>query len=118
MIKAGKENETFSTGAVRSSRDSDGNLKGRMDLLPWEAIRLVSIHCQEGAEHYGEHNVDKGIPQHSLVDSAIRHLAKYLSGWTDEDHLRAACWNCLWALQQTVTHPDLIDVPWEENNDN
>lgn len=119
MINPGKNNEAFSTGAVRSSTDADGNLKGRMDLLPWEAIRLVSIHCQEGALNpsYGEHNVDKGIPQHSLIDSALRHLAKYLSGWEDESHLTAAAWNVLWALQQTVTHPELIDVPWKEERD-
>lgn len=117
MIKQGKENETFSTGAVRSSRDADGNLKGRMDLLPWEAIMLVSKHCQEGAENYGEHNVDKGIPQHSLIDSAMRHLAKYMAGWEDESHLRAAAWNVLWALNQTITHPELIDVPWREEDE-
>lgn len=29
---------------------------------------------------------------------------------TDEqDHLRAACWNLLWALNQRVTHPELDD---------
>lgn len=115
MIREGKENITFETGAVRSSLDADGNLKGRMDLLPAEAVRLLSIHCQEGAMgHYGEHNVDLGIPQHSLIDSALRHLFKYLAGWTDEDHLRAAAWNVMWALNQTETHPELIDVPWKK----
>lgn len=119
MIKPGKDNQTFKTGAVRSFTDADGNLKGRMDLLPWEAIMLVSKHCQEGAMNpkYGEHNVDKGLPQSSFMDSAMRHGAKYLAGWEDEDHLVAMCWNALWALQQTVTHKELIDVPWRESND-
>lgn len=27
----------------------------------------------------------------------------------DEDHLRAACWNLLWALNQRETHPELDD---------
>ena len=27
----------------------------------------VSKHCEEGALKYGEHNVDKGIPLHSLL---------------------------------------------------
>ena len=27
----------------------------------------------------------------------------------DEDHLRAACWNLLWALNQRETHPVLDD---------
>nr|DAG27717.1 MAG TPA: cysteine-rich protein [Caudoviricetes sp.] len=83
--------------------------KGRMDLLPWYGIMEVSKHCEEGALKYGEHNVDKGIPLHSLLDSAARHLAKYMVGMDDEDHLRAACWNLLWALNQRETHPELDD---------
>ena len=51
-------------------------------------------------------------PLHSLLDSAARHLAKYIAGQADEDHLRAACWNLLWALEQRTTHPDLNDMPW------
>ena len=70
----------------------------------------VSKHCEEGAEKYGEHNVDKGIPLHSLCDSAARHLAKFIAGEIDEDHLRAACWNLLWALNQRKTHPELDDL--------
>lgn len=30
-------------------------------------------------------------------------------GMDDEDHLRAACWNLLWALNQRKTHPELDD---------
>lgn len=33
---------------------------------------------------------------------------------SDEDHLRAACWNLLWALEQRTTHPDLNDMPWSK----
>ena len=85
---------TFSTGAVRGYTKG----AGRFDLLPWNAIHDVARHCEEGALKYGERNVDKGIPQHSLVDSAFRHLKKYICGETDEPHLRAAAWNILWAL--------------------
>ena len=56
--------------------------------------------------------IDKGAPLHSLLDSGARHLAKVMSGYTDEDHLRAACWNLLWALQERTTHPELNDTPW------
>lgn len=97
----------FKTGAVRDL--SVG--KGRMDLLPWLAIIEVAKHCEKGAIKYGERNVDKGIPVHSFYDSAARHLAKHISGFTDEDHLVAACWNLLWALQQRFTHPELDDMP-------
>lgn len=84
--------------------------KGRMDLLPMSALIELSKHCEEGAEKYGEHNVDKGIPLHSLCDSAMRHLVKYMRGDQDENHLRAAAWNIMWALEQTVTHPEMIDL--------
>lgn len=106
MIKDSGNRTEFSTGAQRDIQHG----KGRMDLLPWYGIMEVSKHCEEGAEKYGEHNVDKGIPLHSLCDSAARHLAKFICGEIDEDHLRAACWNLLWALNQRKTHPELDDL--------
>lgn len=106
MIKDSGERTEFSTGAKRDIQRG----KGRMDLLPWYGIMEVSKHCEEGAEKYGEHNVDKGIPLHSLCDSAARHLAKFIAGEVDEDHLRAAAWNLLWALNQRTTHPELDDI--------
>ena len=106
-IKDSGERTEFSTGAVRDMHKG----KGRYDLLPWYAIDEVAKHCEEGALKYGERNVDKGIDQHSLIDSAFRHLRKYWCGEIDEPHLRAAAWNILWALQQETTHPELIDMP-------
>ena len=108
MIKDSGNRTEFSTGAVRDIQTG----KGRFDLLPWHAIHDVARHCEEGALKYGEHNVDKGIPQHSLVDSAFRHLKNYICGETDEPHLRAACWNLLWALEQETTHPEMQDLPY------
>ncbi len=107
MIKDSGERTEFSTGAVRDMHEG----KGRMDLLPLTAIIELSKHCEEGALKYGEHNIDKGIPQHSLCDSAMRHLAKYMRGDKDENHLRAACWNLMFALQQEVERQDLQDIP-------
>ena len=106
MIKDSGKRTEFKTGAKRDIQHG----KGRMDLLPWYGIIEVSKHCEEGADKYGEHNVDKGIPLHSLCDSAARHLAKFIAGETDEDHLRAAAWNLLWALNQRKTHPELDDL--------
>lgn len=74
MIKDSGERTRFDTGAVRDMHTG----KGRMDLLPWEALVEVSKHCEEGALKYGERNCEKGIPIHSLIDSAFRHLAKYM----------------------------------------
>lgn len=103
LIKDSGERTEFDNGFVRDMHDG----KGRMDLLPWPAIMQVSKHCEEGAKKYGEHNIDKGAPLYSLLDSGSRHLAKYMAGCTDEDHLTAACWNLLWALNQQFTHPEL-----------
>lgn len=110
VIKDSGDRTEFSTGAVRDMHTG----KGRMDLLPWAAIMEVSKHCENGAIKYGEHNVDKGIPTSSLCDSACRHLAKHIDGWTDEPHLVAAAWNLLWAIQMEIKHPELVNVPWKE----
>ena len=107
-IKDSGDRTEFPTGALRDMHEG----KGRMDLLPWNAIIRVSQHCEDGAKKYGEHNVDRGIPVHSLMDSGIRHAAKHLVGMDDEPHLVAACWNLLWALEMELTRPDMVDVPW------
>ena len=44
-IKDSGERTRFDTGAVRDMHTG----KGRMDLLPWEALVEVSKHCEEGA---------------------------------------------------------------------
>ena len=79
-IKDSGERTEFTTGAVRDMHAG----KGRFDLLPWHAIHEVAKHCEEGALKYGERNVDRGIPQHSFIDSATRHLVKYIHNETDE----------------------------------
>lgn len=102
-----KEDRHFSTGAVRDNADG----KGRYDLLPWGAIHALAQHCERGAKHYGERNIDKGIPQHSLMDSGLRHLAQYIQGDSENYHLVAAAWNIMWALEQEIKRPFLIDLP-------
>lgn len=109
-IKDSGERTTFSTGAVRDMHEG----KGRMDLLPWAAIIEVSKHCENGAKKYGEHNVNRGIPTHSLLDSAMRHAAKYFDGQNDEDHLLAAAWNLLWAVEMRCKNPECVDTPWSK----
>ena len=114
MIKDSGQRTQFSTGACRDMHEG----KGRMDLLPWAAIMEVSKHCEAGAKKYGEHNVDRGIPTSSLRDSALRHLAKYLEGWTDEPHLLAAAWNLLWAVEMEINHPEVVNTPWRPEDEN
>ena len=112
MIKDSGERTIYENGFQRDMHEG----KGRMDLLPWAGILELSKHCEEGAKKYGEHNVDKGCPQHSLIDSACRHLAKYLLGMDDENHLRAAAWNIMWALDQSVRRPEMQDLPVRKAN--
>ena len=97
----------FTTGAVRDSAIG----KGRYDLLPFAAIHALAQHCERGALHYGERNVDKGIPQHSLIDSGIRHLGQYIQGDPEPYHLVAALWNIAWACEQELKRPEMIDLP-------
>ena len=69
----------------------------------------VSVHFEEGAKKYGEHNWQKGIPVQSYIDSAVRHYLKHLRGDNDENHLRAFIWNilcCIW----TVKHKEELGV--------
>lgn len=66
------------------------------------ALLELSIHFEEGAKKYGEYNWQKGIPQKSYIDSAIRHLLKWSRGDNDERHDRAFLWNivCLiWTIE-------------------
>ena len=113
MIKDSGERTVYENGFQRDIHQG----KGWMDLLPWRAIIELSKHCEEGALKYGERNIDKGCPQHSFLDSAFRHLAKYMIGETDEDHLRAALWNIAWAVEQEVSRPDMQDIPARREND-
>lgn len=103
---SGKRTE-FKTGAVRDIHQG----KGRYDLLPWEAIHELAKHCEEGAIKYGERNCEKGIPIHSLIDSAFRHLSCYMRGMKDEPHLRAAMWNIAFAVYMEQKHPEMQDIP-------
>ena len=104
----------YQTGAVR---DTGG--KGRMDLLPWSALLRVSRHMEDaikpdpetGKPHYPERNWEKGLPIHTMIDSAFRHLAKYTEGWDDEDHLCAATTNLLMAMWTEEHLPQMQDIP-------
>lgn len=110
----------YQTGAVR---DTGG--KGRMDLLPWCALIRVSRHMEDaikpdpetGKPHYPERNWEKGLPIHTMIDSAFRHLAKYTEGWNDEDHLCAAATNLLMAMWMEEHRPDQQDIPFRRLSD-
>lgn len=66
----------------------------------------VSKHFEEGALKYGENNWQKGIPESSYIDSAVRHYLKWLRGDNDEQHDRAFIWNimCLIWTHEHITN--------------
>jgi hypothetical protein len=107
MIQDSGERRAFQSGAVRDMAEG----KGRCDLLPACAVPRLARHFEAGAKKYSERNWEKGIPIHSFVDSALRHLLKYLDGKTDEDHLCAAAWNCMCAMWTEEKYPELQDIP-------
>jgi len=95
VIKDSGQRHKFQSGAVRDMQEG----KGRCDLLPPTAILRVARHFEEGAKKYGDRNWEKGIPINSFIDSALRHILKFMAGRDDEDHLCAAAWNLLCAME-------------------
>lgn len=93
-VKDSGDRREFDSGAVRDMAEG----KGRCDLLPAAALLRLSKLFEAGARKYGERNWEKGIPLWSFIDSAMRHLLKYMDGQDEEDHLRAATWNLLCAM--------------------
>lgn len=107
MIQDSGERTQFATGAVRDMHEG----KGAMWLLPFNAVLRLSRHYEAGAKKYGVMNWNKGILVSSFIDSALRHIAKYMCGCDDEDHLSAAAFNILGAMEMEQTKPELNDVP-------
>lgn len=80
-----------------------------MSLVPTEELMRVAKHFTNGAEKYGENNWKLGQPTSVLYDSAQRHLTKWWSGETDEDHCAAAIWNIMAAMWIEKHKPELDD---------
>lgn len=89
MIKDSGTRQEFETGSVRDM--SAG--KGRFDLIPYLPQEKLAQHYEAGIEKYGERNWEKGQPLKNFLDSANRHLLKFMNGARDEDHLSASVWN-------------------------
>ncbi|MBW1973802.1 MAG: hypothetical protein JRI44_13350 [Deltaproteobacteria bacterium] len=83
--------QKFDSGAVRDIQQG----KGRFDLLPPIAIKMVADVFERGAIKYGDRNWEKGIPLSRYIDSALRHTFQVLQGLDDEDHASQAAWNLL-----------------------
>ena len=87
-----------------------GALEVFMALHSWNFPTMcleVSKHFEEGANKYGEHNWQKGIPVKCYIDSAVRHYLKWLRDDEDEPHDRAFVWNILCCIWTCRNKPEL-----------
>lgn len=110
-IKDSGQRQSFDTGSKRDTRTG----KGRFDLLPMLALTRLARHFEGGAAKYGDRNWEKGQPLSRFMDSALRHISKFMMGMRDEDHLTAACWN-LMCLLDTEIRIELGILPKELND--
>lgn len=105
IVDDGQIRDTFEGGGVRERAEG----KGRYDLLPIFALRRLSRWYELGAQKYGDRNWESGIPYSRCIDSAKRHLDKFLMGMHDEDHLAAAIWNLMAILDFQERGMDQFD---------
>ena len=87
--ETGKEIRKFKTGSVRDNEEG----KGRWDLMPYEPLRRLAVHYENGAKKYGDRNWELGQEMSAYLRSAMRHLARFMDGENGEDHLSACVWN-------------------------
>lgn len=80
---------TYETGGKREVKTG----KGRYDLLSPIFLRRLALVMEKGGKMHGDRNWEKGLPLHSYIDSALRHIFQLLAGDTDEDHAAHAAWN-------------------------
>jgi hypothetical protein len=97
------ERHEYTTGAVRSA-DCD---VVRYDLISPIGLRALAQTYHEGAEKFGAHNWENGMPVADLLNHAIAHIYNFLGGDRSEDHLGHATWNLIGAIHSFEKWPDL-----------
>lgn len=113
QVKDSGKREEMATGSKRDTRDG----KGRFDLMSPIVSMRDAKHLENGSRKYGDRNWEKGQPLSRCLDSAMRHLTKFLEGHRDEDHLAAARWNIgvMIHVEEMVKRgrlpKELIDLP-------
>lgn len=81
----------FDTGAQRD--DNSGKI--RPDLISPLMLKALGKVMAEGANHYGERNWEKGIPDEVFKESASRHYLQWMNNETDEDHAAKLIFNVM-----------------------
>ena len=113
------ENKELLKDAAKKSLESLKDLKPgteEYNTAANMALKLYDMQLKDEAqENEKQLKEDEAVRKvHELeLDQEKAEKARKLDwakiGMDDEDHLRAACWNLLWALNQRVTHPELDD---------
>ena len=86
--------------------------KGRFDLITPFAEDRIAKWYELGSKKYADRNWEKGMPFSRYLDSAKRHINKYIKGMEDEDHLAAACWNLMAIIHhEELKQLELDDMP-------
>ena len=108
IVDSGRRMVYDTGGAMREP--SEG--KGRYDLVSPFAIRRLAKWMEVGAKKYAPRNWEKGMPFSRYVDSAKRHLDKFVMGMEDEDHLAAVAFNIFAIMHhQELEQTELDDMP-------
>lgn len=98
-----QDRREYNTGAVRSA-DCE---QTRYDLISPIGLRRLAETYAEGAAKFGPFNWENGMPVTDLLNHAIAHIYKFLSGDRSEDHLAHAAWNLLGSIHSLELWPEL-----------
>lgn len=105
-LDSGKR-EDFATGARRDTQEG----KPRYDLIPTGPLRRLADLLARGADKYGEHNWEKGMPLSRFYASMFRHLIQWREGDRAEDHLAAILFNAMAIMHfEDAGRTDLDDI--------
>lgn len=104
-IKDSGQRQEFESGARRDTQED----KPRYSLISYWALERVVWVFTRGAKKYGDHNWQRGMPYSRYLDSAGRHLAQWVKGERDEDHLAMAVWNLMAILHHEEVGPEGLD---------
>lgn len=102
----------YDTGAVRSNDCEDT----RYDLISPIGLEALARTYAEGAKKFGAFNWENGMPVNDLLNHAIAHIYKFLSGNRDEDHLGHATWNLIGAIHSLAKWPELNEQWLRDKN--
>ena len=80
----------------------------------WQDAYLdLSKHYARGIKKYSDRNMEKGLPFHSMVDSALRHYVKLTRGDDDENHKAACLWNLFTLAYMVDNKSEMNDLPYK-----